>query len=176
MIYQQPGASSSGHGTFQHPLTRADTVLVQDYMLTKVTLLLAQNAPAHEWHFEIEAMRATSTDTLKDRNDFLLDYTLSRYIAAFERDITTAPAAPPSGAAGYLGSFARAFTDAVRAENFRAAASIWTASRNTDDVGVGPHSDLTLALLNALLTVASSPVPATTTQHIPRANSATAPM
>ena len=158
---------------FRHPLTRGDDALTQDFMLTKVTLLLARGASAREWDFEIEAMRATATDQSRDRIAFLLDYTLARYIAAFDQSV---PSAPPPAVTAPLSSFARAFTDAVCAENFRVSENIWSASRDIDDPATVPRCDLTRTLLDALRSLASSPVRAQTSTHIPAAYSSVSPM
>lgn len=160
---------------FRHPLTRGDDALTQDFILTKVTLLLAHGASAREWDFEIEAMRATTTDQARNRIAFLLDYTLARYIAAFDQNAHTAPDATVPAAAR-LSSLAREFTDAVHAENFRASGNIWSASQDIDDPATVPTRNFTLTLLDALRSLASSPVRGQTWPHIPAAYSSVSPM
>lgn len=66
---------------FVHPLERDDVPLIEDFLLTKVTLLMTQNAPIAEWLFEIEAMAVLSGERW-ERIHFLLGYTVARLIAA----------------------------------------------------------------------------------------------
>ena len=163
---------------FRHPLTRGEDALTQDFILTKVTLLLADGASAREWDFEIEAMRATTTDEARNRIAFLLDHTLARYIAAFGQNAHAAPdaAAAAPAAAAHLTSLAREFTDAVHAEDFRASGNIWSAIRDIGAPATVPTCDLTLTLLDALRSRASSPVRGQTWSPIPAAYSAVSPM
>lgn len=68
--------------TVKHPLVRGDDALVQDIVLTKVTLLLAQNSSGEEREFEIAAMRDLSKQMWEQRNAFLFDFTLARFAIA----------------------------------------------------------------------------------------------
>ncbi len=128
----------------EHPLVRDDLYLIQDFILTKAALFLARDAAASEFRFELDTVRVLSAHKWWDRNAFLLDYTLARYIAALE-------AVPPSdGDASEADGFVRDFTDAVRIEQFEGARTKWMSSRPDGE----PATQLlpsTLALFERLL-------------------------
>jgi len=109
---------------FIHPLLRDDLRLIQDFMLTKITLLLAQNASGDEWAFEIRTMQELSGVPWDAHNGLLFDYTLARFIAAGSSqgepvDESAQPANSP------LGSLVTNFIDSVNDEDNVQAHRVW---------------------------------------------------
>jgi hypothetical protein len=123
-------AESEGE-TFVHPLARDDEHLIQDFMLTKVALLLSRNARPEEWAFEMVLMDSSARDAKRGDHPFLFLYTVVRYCLA----ITHADAAARGGAheisvASSLGAtpFLADFAAAVFFDDSRCAFSLWAAS------------------------------------------------
>jgi len=111
---------------FVHPLARADEHLIQDFMLTKIALMLARRADSDEWLFELEVMDEQSQGGASDEHAFLFVYTAARYFVAVTRADATAfipldvsDAASPS----YFGEF----TAAVAANDAARARALWVA-------------------------------------------------
>ncbi|OUE20904.1 hypothetical protein BFL34_01722 [Clavibacter michiganensis] len=147
---------------FVHPLARSDAHLVQDLMLTKITLLCAQGADDEEWAFELAAMDAAGAPATRGGNTFLFALTLVRYVHALTR--ATRPDARIR-----LRAFPAGFVDAVVAGDGREAAAVWF--RGAPDI----PTSLTAASLRAMtaeaLTVIRDvplPHPAGLTAHLPR--------
>jgi hypothetical protein len=112
---------------FVHPLARADEHLIQDFMLTKVAILLARRADSAEWQFELDAMDEQSEGGASDEHAFLFVYTAARYYVAVTRadaaalfSVDTADAASPA--------FFGAFTAAVAANDTVSARALWSAA------------------------------------------------
>lgn len=111
---------------FVHPLARSDQHLIQDFMLTKIVLLLARKADEAEWVFEMKAMddRASGSDTRG--NPFLFIYTVTRYYIGVSR-----AHAEMSGTAEMVSAltpFLANFRDAVAADASQHALAVWTMS------------------------------------------------
>ncbi|MFS4506157.1 hypothetical protein ACMA46_07960 [Clavibacter sp. Sh2141] len=114
MSVMEPDRSAS----FVHPLARLDAHLVQDFMLTKITLLCAQDADLDEWRFELAAMDDASAPDTRSGNTFLFALTLLRYLHALT--CATTPDAAPD-----LLTFPPGFLDAVTSGDGPQAAAIW---------------------------------------------------
>ena len=117
---------------FVHPLERDDVPLIEDFLLTKATLLMTQKAPIAEWLFEIEAMAVLSGERW-ERNHFLLGHTVARLIAAQKsQGIHSAPEREPTTA--ILTAFLDEFTHSVGQDDVAAAHRIWAQT-------VATHAD-----------------------------------
>jgi len=133
-----------------HPLAQDDYELIQDLMLTKVVFLLASEADASEWQFELRAQESLSEGRWDGRNAFLFDYTLARVLNANLR-VTDATAqagidwAPP-GQTEFLDDFllAISYSDHPR------AAAIWTTGHAVPAQSPQASTAATLALIRAL--------------------------
>lgn len=73
------------HPVFIHPLARDDQHLIQDFMLTKIALLLAQHAERSAWEFEMAAMDDQASAAPSGPHTFLFIYTVARYRVALLR-------------------------------------------------------------------------------------------
>lgn len=69
-----------------HPLVTDDYHLIQDFMVTKITFLLAAQASTGEWQHEIKEMYETSSEHWGHRNGLLFDYSLARFLVAASAD------------------------------------------------------------------------------------------
>lgn len=165
-----------------HLLLRDDHHLIQDFILTKATLLLAQNASTAEWSFEIEAIRARSLEKWADHNAFLCAYTLARYTVALwaVRDLRNPhQGSPPDwstgdGVATHHSDFAGSFVAAVQNGRGEDAAALWaTASPFFPSEG---HSSAVLATLASELSALAETLPLSqASEHLPDAYSAPVP-
>ena len=70
---------------FIHPLARDDQHLIQDFILTKIALLLSQHAEQGEWEFEMAAMDEKASEGGSRSNAFFFVYTVARYRVALTR-------------------------------------------------------------------------------------------
>lgn len=123
---------------FVHLLRRDDVPLIHDFMLTKATLLMTQNATSDEWLFEITSMAARS-GACWERNSFFLGYAVARLIAAQQsQGIYSAPEHEPATSA--LSTFMAEFTQSVSDDDVHEARRIWTQS-------MAEHSELTTSTL-----------------------------
>lgn len=66
----------------EHPFRTDDVHTIQDYLVTKVQLLLAAEADEHVWAHQYDAQRTIDPTSWVRQNAFLWDYTLARFIAA----------------------------------------------------------------------------------------------
>ncbi|TFD90808.1 hypothetical protein E3T61_09855 [Cryobacterium lactosi] len=106
--------------------------MIEDFLLTKATLLITQKAPISEWLFEIEAMAVLSGERW-ERNHFLLGYTVARLVTAQKsQGIHSAPEREPTTA--LLTAFVDDFTHSVGQDDVAAAHRIWaqTAADHAD--------------------------------------------
>lgn len=126
-----------------HPLTAEDYHLIQDYMVTKVALLLTAQAGLPEWRHEIDAMQSQSGEYWQRRNALLFDYTLGRFLAAAlsrppEPDATPLPPAE---------QFVRDFVSTVLRQDYVTAELLWAdANTATGESGTRLPSTTTLVL------------------------------
>lgn len=111
---------------FVHPLARADEHLIQDFMLTKIALLLARGADSAEWLFELEAMDEHSEGGASDEHAFLFVYTAARYFVAVTRADSTA-FSPLDATVGASPAYFGEFTAAVAANDTVQARALWVA-------------------------------------------------
>ncbi|TFB63069.1 hypothetical protein E3N86_05465 [Cryobacterium sp. Hz7] len=129
---------------FVHPLARTDQHLIQDFMLTKIALLLARHAERSEWIFEMRAMDEKAREGSSGGPAFLFVYTVARYYIAVTR---TQPEAPAD--TGRLGkprsTFVDDFTDAVAANDPQRALSLWVTSPFSVKTGVAAPATQELA-------------------------------
>ncbi|MCS5498620.1 hypothetical protein NY547_15320 [Cnuibacter physcomitrellae] len=125
-----------------------EVVRIQDYFVTRTTLLIASRAEPREWQAVFEAAQRASGDEWRSRDGLLFDVTLARWVIATQR-IT---------GEGWKGArtAATAFTEAVSAGAAPAARSMWKA-----EFLAGP-TRLTIRLLEQiyLLDAASHATPA----------------
>jgi hypothetical protein len=111
---------------FVHPLARSDQHLIQDFMLTKIVLLLAREADEAEWIFEMKSMDEKASGSETRENVFLFVYTVTRHhIAALRANAERSDAAERvSTVAPFLANF----RDAVAANAPQHAHALWTPS------------------------------------------------
>ena len=147
---------------FVHPLARPDAHLVQDLMLTKITLLCAQGADDGEWAFELAAMEAAGAPATRGGNAFLFALTLVRYLHALTR--ATRPDARIR-----LAAFPAGFADADVDGDGRAAAAAWSrdAREIPTSLTAAPVRAMTAEAL-AVIRAVPLPHPAGLTAHLPR--------
>ncbi len=109
---------------FIHPLARTDQHLIQDFMLTKITLLLARHAEHAEWEFELTAMDDKSRERSSQGHAFLFIYTVARYYVAVTRahaEFNTSETGPDRDESTFLGDF----IDAVASNDPTRALTRW---------------------------------------------------
>lgn len=111
---------------FIHPLARDDQHLIQDFMLTKIALLLAQHSERGEWEFEMSAMDDHANAAPSGRHTFLFIYTIVRYRVALLRAQSSDRS--EGDLAASEASFTAAFTDAVAHDDTALALELWIAS------------------------------------------------
>lgn len=111
---------------FVHPLARSDQHLIQDFMLTKIVLLLAREADEAEWVFEMKAMDDKASGSDSRDNVFLFIYTVTRYyIGVLRAQAEGSDAAERMPA---LTPFLSTFTHAVATHASQHALELWTLS------------------------------------------------
>ncbi len=109
---------------FVHPLARTDQHLIQDFMLTKITLLLARHAEHAEWEFELRAMDGKSREGSSQGHAFLFIYTVARYYVAVTRayaESNTSEAGSDRDESTFFGDF----IDAVASNDPKRALTRW---------------------------------------------------
>ncbi|TIH29489.1 hypothetical protein [Subtercola vilae] len=137
---------------FIHPLVRRDQHLIQDFLLTKITLLLARQATASEWAFEVNSVREISGQYWADSNQLLLDYTLARVLFALHAsekvEGTDIFDDEPREESVHL------FISAVGADDLSTAVMVWAAvepaASQTNEMA---RDDFTTDLINAVGTL-----------------------
>lgn len=148
-----------------HPLADDDYHLVQDYLATKITFLLAKNSGSDEWEHEIRTQELTVGHEWGQRNAFLFDFTLARFICALT--ITSPEVTPTTPGVGQNDRFVGDFCDVVTHHTLSAEA-MWR-DHNGDSRGVEAGTCLpsTMALLMRLLRVAPRSNLRAAVQHLP---------
>lgn len=109
---------------FVHPLARTDQHLIQDFMLTKITLLLARHAEHSEWEFELTAMDEKTREGSSQGHAFLFIYTVARYYVAVTRahaESNTSETGPDRDDSTFFGDF----IDAVASNDPKRALARW---------------------------------------------------
>ena len=109
---------------FIHPLARTDQHLIQDFMLTKITLLLARHAEHAEWEFELTAMDDKSREGSSQGHAFLFIYTIARYYVAVTRahaESNDSETGPDRDDSTFFGDF----IDAVASNDPKRALTRW---------------------------------------------------
>lgn len=109
---------------FVHPLARTDQHLIQDFMLTKITLLLARHAEHAEWEFELKAMDDKSREGSSQGRSFLFIYTVVRYYVAVTRahaESNSSETGPARDESTFFGDF----IDAVASNDPKRALTRW---------------------------------------------------
>ena len=112
---------------FIHPLARTDQHLIQDFMLTKITLLLARHAEHAEWEFELTAMDDKSREGSSQGHAFLFIYTVARYYVAVTRahaESSTSETSPDRDESPFSGDF----IDAVASNDPKRAMTRWSST------------------------------------------------
>lgn len=141
---------------FVHPLARNDRYLIQEFMLTKIILLVARDADESEWAFELELMDTNLGDARGREHIFLFAYTVARYCLAVahaqpievDHNSTTTGAGSP---------FVNEFLVAVDAGAFIRALSLWETSgfSSETDVSAPVIRRLTFELLRVPAAISS---------------------
>lgn len=148
-----------------HPLADENYHLVQDYLATKITFLLAKNSGLDEWEHEIRTHELTAGHEWGCRNAFLFDFTLARFLGALSTASPQATAATPG--IGQNDRFVIDFCDVVTHRPL-AAEAVWSnhngASPATEN---GARLPSTMALLMRLLRVAPNSDLRNAVQHLP---------
>jgi hypothetical protein len=103
-----------------HPLQSEDIHAIQDYLVTKITLLLSVTADDAQWQNQYDAQEAIDPHLWASRNAFLWDYTLARFIAAvhIKRYQVLEHASPEE-------QFLEEFVQAVAVGDHRSAGGLW---------------------------------------------------
>lgn len=128
---------------FIHPLARTDQHLIQDFMLTKITLLLARHAEHAEWEFELTAMDDKSREGSSQGHAFLFIYTVARYYVAVTRahaDSNTSETGPDRDESTFFGDF----IDAVASNNPKRALTRWFSTE------IGAETDIAAPAIRQL--------------------------
>ena len=148
-----------------HPLADDDYHLVQDYLATKMTFLLAKNSGSDEWEHEIRTQELTVGHEWGQRNAFLFDFTLARFLGALT--ITSPEVTPTTPGVGQNDCFVGDFCDVVSRHPLSAEA-MWR-DHNGDSPGgeTGMRLPSTMALLMRLLRVAPRSNLRAAVQHLP---------
>lgn len=148
-----------------HPLADDDYHLVQDYLATKITFLLAKNSDHDEWEHEIRTQELTVGHEWGQRNAFLFDFTLARFLRALT--MASPEATPTTPGVGQNDRFVGDFCDVVTHHPL-AAEAMWR-DHNGDSRGAetGARLPSTMALLMRLLRVAPASDLRAAVQHLP---------
>ncbi|TFC30280.1 hypothetical protein E3O53_10175 [Cryobacterium sp. TMT2-18-3] len=129
---------------FVHPLARTDQHLIQDFMLTKIALLLARHAEREEWVFEMRAMDEKAREGSSGGPAFLFVYTVARYYIAVTCTQSEAPV--DTGSFGKpRPTFVDDFTGAVAANDSQRALSLWMTSPFSLETSVAASATQQLA-------------------------------
>ena len=137
------------------PTVVDDVVRIQDYFVTRTTLLIATRAEPREWQAVFEAAQRSSGDDWAARDGLLFDVTLARWVIATQR----------IEGVGWQGArtAATAFTEAVAAGAAPAARSMWRAEF------LGGPTRLTIRLLEQIYLLDAATHATTALQQLPAA-------
>lgn len=103
-----------------HPYRTDDIHTIQDYLVTKIQLLLASGADDTQWTHQYEAQRTVDPTAWVRQNAFLWDFTLARFIAAAHiKKYDVLQAATPGE------QFLEEFVQAVSSANHASALGLW---------------------------------------------------
>ncbi len=158
-----------------HPLADADPHLVQDYMATKITFLLAKRSGLDEWEHEIETQENAVGHDWGRRNAFLFDFTLARFLSALKSAIADSASTKPAVTdpddrvcnARRTDRFISEFCDVV-SHHPLAAEAVWSSyNRETGDPRPGERLHSTTTLVERIVQVAPSSELITAVQHLP---------
>lgn len=148
--------------TAPHPLATEDTHLVQDYLVTKLTFLLAASAEDGEWQYALEEQQELSGEQWERQNAFLLDYTVARFLASTVRPDTDDTLLGPGR------RFVHEFVNAVDRQDYIAAENMWnTINEEATAAQTGTRVPSTIHLLLELRAQAGRFELSRTVTHLP---------
>ncbi|WP_110589988.1 hypothetical protein [Microbacterium suaedae] len=123
----------------QHPLESEDFSIVQDHLVTRVTLLAQSGVGDDEWDRELLAVRRDAGATWGHHVAFLLDVTLARFAALAQREL-----------GGVIDDeWCAAFVVAVSDQDHLVADELWASANHAVDV----REDGLLATTTALRSI-----------------------
>ncbi|MEX1080012.1 MAG: hypothetical protein WED09_12995 [Homoserinimonas sp.] len=160
---------SKGENMFVHPLARDDQHLIQDFMLTKIALLLARHAADNEWLFEMQAMDNQSKEGHGRGHPFLFIYTLARYYVAAGRLHSDAAGGTEFEPVQSADSFYSDFADAVASNDCQKALDLWEASplATHSEIAEPPIREMAAAYLRQVIVPETELIAARTADYLP---------
>lgn len=151
---------------FIHPLAREDEHLIQDFMLTKIALLVARHADDQEWLFELQAMDDQSES--RGGSAFLFVYTVARYYVAGSRlnvGLGEDEFEPVNDSDAFYGEFAQA----VASNDCEKALRLWRSSPHSSQVALAapPIRRITAVYLEAVAGPDTEAIASKVADHLP---------
>jgi hypothetical protein len=127
--------------TALHPLATEDTHLIQDYLVTKLTFLLASGAHDDEWQHELDGQQTISGVQWERQNAFLFDYTVARFLATSSRPDPDDALLSPGR------RFVQDFVHAVDIQDHVTAEALWHELNEPVTTTAGPRVPSTIQLI-----------------------------